>query len=64
MSFMKELNKIKMDCFAFDEEAYFIYLFRIKNQIEIKRSMAMSQIQVPENKGMWEKFKSKFRKKE
>lgn len=26
--------------------------------------MAMSQIQVPESKGMWEKFKSKFRKKE
>lgn len=30
----------------------------------MKRSMAVSQIQVPENKGKWEKFKSIFRKKE
>lgn len=32
MSFMKELNKCKMDFFAFDEDAYDIGLyFRIKH---------------------------------
>ncbi len=32
MSFMKELNKIKMDCFAFDEEAYFFLYSELKTR--------------------------------